>query len=85
VLITVALFGERLSRRTLVSVVCAAGAVGLLVMEGLSALAGRPLGIVWMQIAAFSWALGTVLMRRTTSPLPTEALTVWMMLLGSVT
>lgn len=85
VLITVALFGERLSRRMLVSVICAAGAVGLLVMEELSALAGRPLGIVWMQIAAFSWALGTVLMRRTTSPLPTEALTVWMMLLGSVT
>ncbi|HWP17865.1 MAG TPA: DMT family transporter [Burkholderiaceae bacterium] len=84
VLITVALFGERLTRRTMVSVVCAAGAVGLLVMQELTTLAGRPLGIVWMQIAAFSWALGTAMMRRTKSALPTEALTVWMMLLGSV-
>lgn len=84
VLITVALFGERLSRRTLVSVVCAAGAVGLLVLHELSVLAGRPLGILWMQIAAFSWALGTVLMRRSRTALPTEALTVWMMLLGAV-
>lgn len=84
VLITVLLFGERLSRRTLISVVCAAAAVGLLVMQEFSALAGRPVGIVWMQIAAVSWALGTVLMRRSQSPLPTEALTVWMMLMGSV-
>lgn len=84
VLITVLLFGERLSRRTLISVVCAAAAVALLVMQELSALAGRPVGIVWMQIAAISWALGTVLMRRSQSPLPTEALTVWMMLMGSV-
>jgi drug/metabolite transporter (DMT)-like permease len=84
VLITVLLFGERLSRRTLISVVCAAAAVGLLVMQEFSALAGRPVGIVWMQIAAISWALGTVLMRRSQSPLPTEALTVWMMLMGSV-
>lgn len=83
VLITVLLFGERLSRRTAISVVCAAAAVGLLVAQELAALAGRPVGVVWMQIAAFSWALGTVLMRRSTSPLPTEALTVWMMLMGS--
>lgn len=83
VLVTVLLFGERLSRHTAISVVCAAAAVGLLVAQELATLAGRPVGVVWMQIAAFSWALGTVLMRRSTSPLPTEALTVWMMLMGS--
>lgn len=84
VLIAAALFGERLSRRVWISVVCGAAAVGLLVAQELNALAGRPVGIVYMQVAAFSWALGTVLMRRTRSTLPTEAITVWMMLMGSV-
>ncbi|MFN3416889.1 MAG: DMT family transporter [Caldimonas sp.] len=84
VLIAALLFGERLSPRVFLSVVCGAAAVGLLVAQEFTALAGRPVGIVWMQIAAFSWALGTVLMRRTKSTVPTEALTVWMMLMGSV-
>lgn len=84
VLIAALFFGERMSGRVFVSVVCGAAAVGLLVAQEISALAGRPMGIVWMQIAAFSWALGTVLMRRTGSAVPTEALTVWMMLMGSM-
>jgi drug/metabolite transporter (DMT)-like permease len=36
-----------------------------------------------MQLAAIGWATGTVLMRRTTLSLPTEAVTVWMMAMGS--
>jgi drug/metabolite transporter (DMT)-like permease len=74
------LFGQGLSRRALVSVACGAVAVTLLVGHEITALAGRPLGILWMQLAALSWALGTLMMRRTTLTLPTEALTTWMML-----
>jgi drug/metabolite transporter (DMT)-like permease len=37
-----------------------------------------------MQIAALSWALGTIRMRRTRLALSTQAITVWMMLLSSV-
>jgi drug/metabolite transporter (DMT)-like permease len=84
VLLAVALFGEGLSRRALISVACGAVAVALLVAHEVTALAGRPLGIVWMQLAAVSWALGTLLMRRTKLTLPTEALTTWMMLGSSV-
>lgn len=80
VLLSVAWFGERLTPRVLFSAVCAAAAVGLLVAHEFGALAGRPLGIVWMQLAALCWALGTILMRRTRLRLPTEAITVWMML-----
>jgi len=84
VLISVAFFGsERMSRRISLSVACGVVAVGLLVAHELTALAGRPIGILWMQIAAISWALGTVLMRRTRTPLTNEAVTVWMMLLGA--
>jgi drug/metabolite transporter (DMT)-like permease len=37
-----------------------------------------------MELAALSWALGTVMMRRTHSRLPVQALTVWMMVLASL-
>ena len=37
-----------------------------------------------MQVAALSWASGTIMMRRTQLPLSTLAITVWMMLLSSV-
>ena len=84
VLLAIAFFGEKLSRRVLISVACGALAVALLVAHEIMSLAGRPLGILWMQIAAVSWALGTVLMRRTTLKLPTETITVWMMLLSSL-
>lgn len=83
VLLAVLLFGEGLSRRGAISVVCGLLAVGLLVAHELTALAGRPLGVLWMQIAAVCWALGTLLMRRTRLTLPTEAITTWMMLMSS--
>lgn len=84
VLLGVLLFGERMRRRVWLSVVMAVAAVGLLSAGELSALAGRPVGVLWMQVAALSWALGTLLMRRSRLALPTEAVTVWMMLLASV-
>jgi len=82
--LAVLFFGERLTSRIVVGVVCAAVAIALLVAHEVVAIAGRPLGIVWMQVAAFSWASGTIMMRRTQLPLSTLAITVWMMLLSSV-
>lgn len=84
VLLSILFFGDRLTRRAVISVACGSVAVALLVAHEINSLAGRPLGILWMQIAAVSWALGTVLMRRTILKLPTEAITVWMMLLSSL-
>jgi len=82
-LMAVLLFGEPLPRRVVVGMACAAAAIALLVAEEAISLAGRPLGILWMQIAALSWALGTILMRRTRLRLSTAAITVWMMLLSA--
>jgi hypothetical protein len=50
----------------------------------LGALAGRPAGIAWMELAALSWAVGTILIRRSRMTLPAETLTVWMMTLTSL-
>ncbi len=74
---------ERLTPRVAVSVVAAVAAVALLSWQELARLAGRPLGVVWMQVAAACWAMGTLMMRRTATTLPTEAVTVWMMLMGA--
>lgn len=83
VLIGVLFLGEKLTRR----VACAAGAVAitiaLLSSVEFNALSGHPMGIVWMEIAAMLWAVGTLMMRRANLTLPLEALTVWMMLLAS--
>lgn len=83
-LLGVAWFGDRMTRRAVLSAVCAAAAVALLVTDEFAALAGRPMGIVWMQIAAVCWALGTLMMRRTQLAMSTEAITIWMMALASV-
>ena len=83
VLIGLLLTNERMTRRVWISVIAAAAAVALLSAQELAQLAGRPLGVLWMQLAAVSWALGTLMMRRTSTPLPNEAVTVWMMLMGA--
>ena len=84
VLIGVLFLGERLTRRVTLAAVAVAGAITLLVSHEFTTLSGRPLGIVWMEIAAVCWAIGTLMMRRAVLTLPVETLTVWMMILTSV-
>lgn len=84
VMVAILLGEQRMTRRVWISVVAATAAVGLLSAQELNALAGHPIGVLWMQGAALCWATGTVLMRRSNLGLPTEAVTVWMMLIGSV-
>jgi len=84
VLLGALLFGQRLTRRAGIASVSALAAVALLAVDELTSLAGRPVGVLWLQAAAVSWALGTLLMRRVTVAMATEALTVWMMVFGCV-
>jgi len=84
VLIGIAFFGERLTRRVAFAAVAVALAIGLLVSDEFSALSGRPMGVVWMEMGAVLWAVGTLLMRRTRFTLPVQALTVWMMVLAAL-
>ena len=83
VLLGALFLGQGLTRRTVVAVIAVAVAIGLLTSSEFTALTGRPLGIVWMEIAAISWAIGTLMMRRAVLTLPVETLTIWMMILTS--
>lgn len=84
VLLGALLFGQALTRRAGAASLCALAAVALLAIDELTSLAGRPAGVLWLQVAAVNWALGTLLVRRVTVAVSTEALTIWMMALGCV-
>lgn len=84
VLISVLFLGEKLTRRVAFAVAAVAVAIALLISHEFTALAGRPLGIVWMELGAVLWAVGTLMMRRARLMMPVETLTVWMMILSSI-
>ena len=84
VLLSVWILGERLTARRLLGL--ALGLAGVLVLMGgsLNGLLQAPVGVLCMLGAAFSWALGVVLLKRLPVGLSTTALTGWMMILGSL-
>ena len=84
VLISVLFLGEKLTRRVALAVLAVTVAIALLTSTEFTTLAGRPLGIFWMELAAVLWAIGTLMLRRAHLTLPVETLTVWMMLLASL-
>jgi drug/metabolite transporter (DMT)-like permease len=84
VLFGVLFLGETLTRRVAFAALAVAVAIALLTSTEFTALSGHPLGIVWMELAAVFWAIGTLMMRRAHLTLPVETLTVWMMLLASL-
>ncbi len=83
VLLGALLFGERLTRRSTFAAFAVLLAVALLLADEWTGLSGSPVGVMWMEMAAVCWAVGTLMMRRARLTLPVETLTVWMMLLSS--
>jgi drug/metabolite transporter (DMT)-like permease len=79
-----ALFGQRLSGRQWLGLAAAAAGVVLLLWHELGVMAGRPLGVAGMLVAAAVWALGTQQMRRSTVPAPTLAIVWWMTLASTL-
>ena len=77
-------FGQRLAGRAWLGVAAAALGVLLLLWHEITALSGRPAGVAMMLVAAAGWAVGTQLMRRTTIPASTLALSFWMTLLTAL-
>jgi drug/metabolite transporter (DMT)-like permease len=79
-----ALFGQRLTGRQWLGLGAAAAGVVLLLWHELGVMAGRPLGVAGMLVAAAVWALGTQQMRRSTVPAPTLAIIWWMTLASAL-
>lgn len=84
VLLTVLFYGERFTARLTLAVTAVLIAIVLLLWDEMSKLAGSPIGLIWMQGAAFSWALGTIWMQRARLALAPETLVIWMLTLSAV-
>jgi drug/metabolite transporter (DMT)-like permease len=83
VLLGALFFKPPLTRRSVLAAGAVVLAVALLLADKWTNLSGRPVGVAVMLVAAMSWALGTLWMRRAQLTLLVEALTVWMMGLTS--
>lgn len=80
----VAVLGERLRRRHVAGIACAAIGVSLLLWHEFASLAGKPVAALGMLVAAAIWAVGTQQMRRTTIAAPTLAIVFWMTLASTL-
>lgn len=74
-------FGERPARSAWFGVGCALAGALLLLSSEFAQIAGKPLGSVFVLVAAAGWGYGTVAMKRSTLKMPTIALTFWMLAL----
>ncbi len=78
------LLGERITARRIAGVGLGMLAMLLLLSSELRAVQAAPIGTLLILGGAFSWALGTVLMKRYPVSLPVTALTAWQLLLGGI-
>lgn len=81
-LLGVWLLSEKLQRRTLVGLVLGIAGVAVLIQGELANLGRSPEGTVAMLGAAFTWALGTVLIKRSAPRLPLVSFAAWQFLLA---
>ena len=83
VVIGVMFMGAQFTPRIIAAVIATLAAIGLLISHEFTSLQGQPMGILWMELGALSWAVGTLWMRRISFTMPVQSLTVWMMLISS--
>ena len=79
-----ALWGERPSLRLGLAVALGGVGVGLLMARSVAAYANAPLGFALGLLAAFGWALGTLLLKRRPIEAPALVHTGWQLLVAAV-
>ena len=83
-LLSVWLLGEKVTVRRLISLGLGLAGIVALLGGSVDGMLAAPLGVACMIVAAWSWALGIVLLKRLPVSMPTTALTGWLMLIGGV-
>jgi len=74
-------FGQRLTGRLLAAIVIGAAAVAALMIPNFQSYATAPLGLFWGLLAGFCWAVGTLVVKRTSWPGMGLSLTFWQIVL----
>jgi len=75
-------FGQRLTGRLLAAILIGAAAVAALMAPNFVDYAHAPLGLFWGLFAAFSWAIGTFVVKRTSWPGMGMSLTFWQVVIS---
>ncbi len=83
-LIAVCIYRQPVAPRTVLGVIAAAAGALLLLYDELGMLAGQPVSVILMLMAAASWGWGTLLMRRMPVSISSGVLTFWMLLITLV-
>ncbi len=83
-LLSVWLLDEQITFRRLLGLAFGLAGIAALLGGSLESMLQAPIGISCMLVAAWSWALGVVLLKRLPLTMPTTVLTGWMMLLGGL-
>jgi drug/metabolite transporter (DMT)-like permease len=83
-LLSVWLLHDKLTARSIAGLALGMAGVLVLMSNDLMAMSTALAGVACMLAAAFAWGLGMVLLKRFALPVPTLALTGWMMLIGAV-
>lgn len=83
-LLSVMFFGERLGPRQVLGVLAAGVGVVLLLWHEVTALSGKPWGVLCALFAAATWSVGIRRMRTTKIPAPTLVLSFWMTVMTAV-
>ncbi len=83
-LLSVWFLHERLTPRRVLALILAMAGIFVLMSADLANLGGALGGVALLLTAAMSWAVGLVMLKRFIVPMPTFALTGWLMLLGGI-
>jgi len=83
-LLSVPLLREALTLRRLLGLALGISGMLLLLSDEWASMRAAPVGALLVVGAAISWALGTVLMKRFPTALPTVSLTAWQLLIGGL-
>ena len=83
-ILSVWILGERVTPRRLAGLFLGLSGIGVLMGDSLQSMLQAPIGIACMILAAWSWALGIVLLKRLPIAMPTSALIGWLMIAGAL-
>jgi drug/metabolite transporter (DMT)-like permease len=76
--------GERMTRRRLAGLGFGVAGLGALLWPDFDKIVAAPLGVLFMLLAAMSWAVGTVLIKRRAWTMSVAQLSGWQLLIGGV-
>lgn len=78
------MLGERLTPSVVVALALGTGGIFILFARDLGAIGASPLGITFVLIAAFCWAIGTLYQKRQRWRVSSLALAAWQITLGAI-